>query len=263
MKSLVVAISAAFLASAGYACAAGFVLSFDPAATPGVDTQITEWNEKGMRLSISGTHMKSRDNGVWSYAPSNGTAFIAFSSDFSPEKLPAVLTNSAGHTFALKRVDLAEYSDSIWASDIQFVGYRADTSSVTNVFTLDGDIDGPGPTNDFETFSFSADFTNLSYTVIKLPTGTATEKFSLDNLQIAIPVTSPPALDGIVTTGGVAALSVSNLTTMASNVVERSHDLLQTNWTAAGQFVSTNTTAQWSEPISNSWIKVFYRVRSR
>ncbi|MFC1462865.1 hypothetical protein ACFLQU_04585 [Verrucomicrobiota bacterium] len=264
MRSIPVAILAVLLALSAAVPAADFLLTFQPALTPGADTLVTQWDEKDMRLSISpaANNMSSRDNGYQSWPPSNGTAFIAFKSTAVLQ--PAVLTNTAGITFSLKHVDLAEYSSqSMIYVDVEFVGYRGDGSTVTNVFVMDKIIDGDGITNDWERFTFSAGFTNLTHVEISQPGMMSNESYSMDNIRVGTIVTNPASIAGISATGGIATLTVADLSMMASNLVERSHDLVQSNWTAASWFVSSNATEQWSEPISNSWTNVFYRVRSR
>lgn len=262
MKVIFPAFLALFAALASPASAAEFTLTFDPALSPGWVQQITNWTEKGMSLGIrtNATHMANRDNGHVTWAPSNGTAYITYSSD--NWGAPATLTNTSGKVFSLKRVDLAEYSTLVSESNIEFVGYRADGSSVTNVFTLDNVIDGDGPTNDFERFTFTSTFTNLLYVRMKQPGTVTNQNYSIDNIRLSTTVTNPTTVIDISAGGGTATLTVSNLSMMASNIVERVHEFPSSNWTVAGSFVSSNATAQWSESISNSWTNVYYRIRS-
>jgi len=85
-------------------------------------------------------------------------------------------------TFNLVSVDLAEYSTVVPdARTVPFVGYREDGSSVAAFFTTDGIIDGTGPLEDFQTFYFGPEFSNL--TRVEVPT----YGWSMDNLVIAIP----------------------------------------------------------------------------
>jgi len=262
MKPIRITVMAAMLAVSATALAAEYALTFNPAASPGGSAPITQWDEKDIRLAAPAGNMDSRDYNYAAWQPSNGTAFASFKSTSTPG--PAVLTNTAGATFSLRQVDLAEYSsNSILYADVEFIGFRRGGSTVTNTFFLDGTIDGEGPLDDWETFTFSAGFTNLTHVEIRQAGTVYNRRYSIDNLWVGTIVTNPASIAGIATTGGVATLTVSDLSTMASNLVERSHDLLQSNWTAAGWFVSSNATQQWSEPISNSWTKVFYRVRSR
>jgi len=64
--------------------------------------------------------------------------------------------------FSLLSVNLAEYSTAYSESNVVFIGHVLTGESVTNIFTLDEILDGPDGVNDFESFTFSDDFRNLS-----------------------------------------------------------------------------------------------------
>lgn len=94
-----------------------------------------------------------------------------------------------GSLFGLVSVDLAEYS-TLFSNEpamVPFFGYRQDGSTVTNIFTTDGFIDGTGPGADFQTFYFK-NFTDL--TRVEIPTF----GWSLDNLVVSIPEPSAGVL---------------------------------------------------------------------
>ncbi len=126
----------------------------------------------------------TRNGGGISFYPENYTAYLQAalgqSLMFSP-------TN--GSLFGVVSVDLAEYSTvAPIPLNVSFFGYRFDGSVVTTNFILDGIIDGTGPTVDFQTFYFGAEFNNLSR--VEVP-----DFGSLDNLTVSqIPEPSTVAL---------------------------------------------------------------------
>ena len=94
-----------------------------------------------------------------------------------------MFSRSDSAVFNLLSVDLAEYSTvfSGVPQTVQFIGYRLDGSIVTTDFTTDGIIDGIGPLDDFQTFTFGAEFTGL--TRVEVPG----YGWSLDNLVVSVP----------------------------------------------------------------------------
>jgi len=87
--------------------------------------------------------------------------------------------------FQLHSVDLAEYSILFdRPEDITFIGHKADSTVVTTTFTLDGIIDGTGPIEDFQTFYFGPEFSDLVYVEVPF------EFYALDNL-ILTPIPEP------------------------------------------------------------------------
>jgi hypothetical protein len=104
--------------------------------------------------------------------PDNGTTFVQDWLMFS-------FTN--GSKFDLISVDLAGYSSVIPDVTAQFVGYRADGSTVTT------NVDSNGLT--FQTFFFGQEFTNL--TRVEIPYFGSLDNLVVDPLPIIPP---PPAL---------------------------------------------------------------------
>lgn len=109
--------------------------------------------------------------------PENGSTYIlnGFGDSFSG-------TSTANSLFGLYSVDLAEFSTlykSPWA--VEFIGYKADGTTVRAEFVTDGIIDGSGPLADFETFYFSDSFSDLVR--FEVPN----ERMSLDNLVVIVP----------------------------------------------------------------------------
>ena len=62
--------------------------------------------------------------------------------------------------------------------------------------------------------------------------------------------------------GGVMTLSIANLTIGSTNYVDRTLSL-STSWTNVSTFIATGVATNWSETVSNQWLKVFYRVTSK
>lgn len=155
------------------------VLRFEPASLPGGSKLIDSWTESGFFLTTPG-RLAHTDAGL-SWQPDNGTACLQFLAGDAP----LIVSNLLGQPFALKRVDLAEYSTVVAsAKAIPFIGYRNDGSVVTQTFTLDGIIDGTGPLVDFQTFTFGSQFTNLLR--VEVPV----DVYSLDNVRVLVPMTN-------------------------------------------------------------------------
>ena len=83
--------------------------------------------------------------------------------------------------FALVTVDLSEYSTLFQSPmTMTFIGYKADSTTVTQSFTTDGVMDGTGPQADFETFTFVG-FNDLLYVE------TTDQVWAMDNLVTSVP----------------------------------------------------------------------------
>jgi hypothetical protein len=92
-----------------------------------------------------------------------------------------VFYRADGGLFDFLSVDLAEYSTVVPnAVTVQFIGYFADGSTISETRTTDGVIDGTGPLADFQTFFFRG-WTGL--TRVEIPT----YGWSLDNLVVSVP----------------------------------------------------------------------------
>ena len=155
-------------------------ITFDPASLPGGSGIIDNWTENGM-LFTGPNGLGHRDFGKESY-PYNGTATLAFMVG-PPQTMTFQFTNST--LFQLLSVDLAEYSTLFdKPKNIIFVGHKNDGSTVTQIFTVDGIIDGTGSLEDFETFTFGNEFKDISY--VEVPT----LGYSLDNVFLS-PVPEP------------------------------------------------------------------------
>src|SRR5262249_54351926 len=118
----------------------------------------------------------TRNGGGTSFYPENGTPYLQALIGDSLQFYPL-----DGSTFGLVSVDLAEYSTVFTSPTVTFNGFKADGTTVSKTFTLDGIIDGTGPPLDFQTFSFGPEFANLVR--VEVPT----QGYSLDNLIVTIP----------------------------------------------------------------------------
>jgi hypothetical protein len=164
-------------------------ITFDgpPSQPPGTAYAITNYSESGMFFTqrfAHGTNVNpitqfGRNGGGISGYPDDGSAFLQAGSPVS--WLVSQFTD--GSVFDFLSIDLAEYSTVVSNADtVYFVGYRDDNSTVSAEKTLDGIIDGTGPLEDFQTFTFQG-FTGLS----RLEISTSYGNVSLDNLVIAVP----------------------------------------------------------------------------
>lgn len=70
-------------------------------------------------------------------------------------------------------------------------------------------------------------------------------------------------MTGMQLSGGTASFGITNLYTGSTNYVLRSHDLLSPAWTTTLTFSAASRFTNWSEPFSNQWTNVYYRITSR
>ena len=141
-------------------------------------------------------HVGSRT--TWGY---NGTTIL----------LPhghVVMSAAGGRLFSLRRVDLAGFPLDL-EDPVHVIGTYADNSTVTQVLTLDGLVDGPGNGVDFESFILPSSFTGLQRVDFKL-NGTGNGNFEalmgIDNLvATAVPEPTSSALLGLGLMGAAGA----------------------------------------------------------
>ncbi len=135
---------------------ADVVLTFDPPSLPHGSRSLDNYTQSGVYFggTLPGSYAHT-DTGLTLW-PNNGSAYLAVTRYYT-------YFDMGGQPFSLKQVDLAEYS-TVYAipMDAIFTGRKTDGSSVTATFTLDGVMDGTGPLNDFQTFTFPASFNNLT-----------------------------------------------------------------------------------------------------
>ncbi|MCB1069679.1 MAG: hypothetical protein KDL31_04940 [Kiritimatiellae bacterium] len=173
---------------------AGSVQAFLTIIWPGPaggQTGQSVWIEQAIRFSSPFGLLHSDPSAT---LPDNGGSFLQTS--FGQDPLTFQPTN--GLLMTLLQVDLAEYSTTFpFPKEVVFTGYLSGGGTVTNLFVTDGIIDGTGPETDFQTFTFSADFTGLTHVDVSSPA------FSMDNLVLE--VIPEPASGLLLILGGLAA----------------------------------------------------------
>jgi hypothetical protein len=175
----VVALCASIVAARGQGTIRHITFDGPPLLQPGSRISVAQYDEASMSFTPLGPSFTrvGMNPSPSSGAPDDGTAYLAAA---FTQSLRFSLTN--GSAFDLVSVDLAEYSTAFAQPiTVQFVGYRPDGSTVTADLVTDGVIDGTGPLADFQTFTFSKDFTGL--TRVEIPTWA----WSLDNLYVSVP----------------------------------------------------------------------------
>ncbi|MHA3772503.1 PKD domain-containing protein [Verrucomicrobiota bacterium sgz303538] len=163
-------ISLAAILFCGAAQAELVTVTFEPPSLPNGSKHITEWTQAGYKFStpIGMGHTSTVD----ALFPYNGTAYLSFLQGDQP----LLIRSTTGVNFALLSVDLAEYSTVFPVpKDITFVGTKLDGSTVTQTFTLDGQIGGR---DSWQTFTFSNTFRNLAKVEVN------TDIYSLDNVRL-------------------------------------------------------------------------------
>ena len=124
-------------------------------------------------------------------AADNGTGHLETSGG---ERLRFSFTN--GMHFNLVSFDLAE--DRTIVVPFEVIGYKSMGVTVTESFTTDGIMDGPGGQADFQTFYFDSRFANVYEIDI------ITSRWALDNLVVSgVP---EPSAGALVLLGAVCAL---------------------------------------------------------
>lgn len=150
------------------------IITFEPAPCLGCPSQRSSYEEAGVLFTGSFGHQNMALPG----SANNGSAgSVRF-----PFLSRMTIQLADGRPFSLHDVELGEYNSSFAGiqRQITFTGTREDSTTVQQVFTIDGVI-GTGP-SDFEQFTFSG-FSNLQSVDV------SGEMISMDNLNIsAVPV---------------------------------------------------------------------------
>lgn len=121
--------------------------------------------------------------------PNNGGNYVRC---LSADKA-MIFGHQDGLAFDVHSVDLSEYSVIVkYPGSVRFYGHHPDGSVSEQIFQLDRIMDGNGPLEDFETFSFGTNFQN----VVSLVASNA--PFHMDNLLVTLrgletPPPPPPA----------------------------------------------------------------------
>jgi hypothetical protein len=115
--------------------------------------------------------------------PENGSGYLILGFGDSLAGMP---TYQSSPRIGLYSVDLSEFSTFYPVpKTVEFVGYLADGSIVTQSFTTDGVIDGTGPLPDFETFYFDSQFSNIVRFEV------SDDTYAMDNLRYFQAVPEP------------------------------------------------------------------------
>jgi hypothetical protein len=137
----------------------------------GTSKMVSQYVESEMQFT--GQPDLAQNGGGFSNYPENGTAYLQGAYRLA-------FLDQSGRLFALKSVDLAEYSTVYAVPDsVTFVGSKVDGSTVSQTFVTDGQMDGSGPLPDFETFTFGPEWTDLLRVDMQGDNG-----FSIDNIVV-------------------------------------------------------------------------------
>ncbi len=85
-----------------------------------------------------------------------------------------------------------------------------------------------------------------------------------DNFEVHTHPTTPAIFKATLFSNQLFHLSISNLALEASNTLERTFDLMDSNgWHTATSFISSTTQTNINEMVSNAWDRAFYRIISQ
>lgn len=175
--------SSASLAASGVTEITRFTNDFSLGA-PGTGStlSLTSYEQNGLRFTLPagfqqvGINVTSR--------PHNGSAYLSTGLNQTGLRVQ----RSDGGQFHLFSLDLAEYSSSYpQVRVINVTGTKADLSTVSTSFTLDGLMDGSGSITDFQSFVFPSTFRQLTSVQF------SNDLFSLDNLRFERVAGTAPA----------------------------------------------------------------------
>lgn len=161
-------------------------VSFD-GQSPGTTTHIFGYSESGVDFggpyAIPLGNFWLNGDGIPGY-PSNGSGYLEL-----PAGSPVRVRLNPLAPFSLISFDVAELTNLPGPVSLTIVGYKFDSSIVTNYFTTDGINDGVGGAADFQTVTFGTTFQNL-YQVDVL-----SSMFAIDNVIVGtVPEPSAGAL---------------------------------------------------------------------
>jgi hypothetical protein len=129
--------------------------------------------------SNAGSGSCAQDGSFWlaGFTSQGGSAF--------GDTITMVAANGGAFTFSgFDGAETLNNRPDFWAGQIQVVGIHADSSTVTQTFTLDGLDDGTGPGVDFQTFTSSSSdqFVELEFTGLTGAQGG--HDFEIDNVVV-------------------------------------------------------------------------------
>ena len=133
----------------------GSIITFDPPYCITCDAQLTKYVEDGVLFTGSFSHYGMDIPGT---ADNDSDGAVRLSK-FSSMRIQL----SDGSAFSLATVDLAEFSNSLEGiqQTVTFTGLKPNKTTVSQSFIIDGLLDGKGSISDYESFVFSAEFSNL------------------------------------------------------------------------------------------------------
>jgi len=172
------------------------VITFDgpPAQPVGTEYGIPQYEESGFVFKPLGPidsvppFRLGRCGGGISFFPENGSVYLLTQLGESIE-----IFTADGSSFDLLSVDLAEFSTVFpFPFNIKFLGFKANGQTVFESVVTDGIIDGTGPLEDFQTFTFGPKFKHLVRVEVMAeplpvpfpPYLDASAPFALDNLTV-------------------------------------------------------------------------------
>lgn len=225
-------LAAASLAFCAQAQAAPVIIDFDDILAPIIPTSAVVSN--GFDVTSSGDGFGILDPGFGCGAggcPENGTNRLLAGvtgtiTPFTTQPI-TIASASAGEGFFLLTLEVAETAiefasdPTAVVTDILLTGHLAGGGTVSELYTLDGIADGPGPLFDFESFFLSSAWTGALLTSLDiagchLGTDCGGSTFALDNIFVdtaALPEDGVPAPGALVLLGfGLIGLGVRRRT---------------------------------------------------
>lgn len=177
------------------AIATGSVVTFDTLPCSTCNLSLANYEENGVIFTGSFSQYSMEIPGNSNNGSTGAIRFPLLSS--------VRIQLSDGAAFSLNSVDLAEYNNAVTGiqQTVEFRGLTSGNATVSQSFIIDGLMDGAGGINDFETVSFSSEFTQLVHVDI------SSDMFSMDNLkinEIPIPAAAWLFLSGILGMAGLA-----------------------------------------------------------
>lgn len=165
----------------------------------------TYYGEQSFRLTPTAAGMQRNHPVVagpnW---PDNGTIAMSVITNARP-----ILTYELDQTFALRSIDLGEYS-AVFARipvEITLVGTTNLGATIQSTFITDGVIDGLGRNRDFENVRFGSEWSNLRSIQFEHD-----NPFSMDNIVVEIEAVPEPG-SGLLTALGLIGLATGGART--------------------------------------------------
>jgi hypothetical protein len=168
------------------------VINFEDIAVPvGTASIVSSEISDGFLFTSPSDHFHLL-NQVTPFADSGSTNLFIHDNGGANAGNSMTMTQVGGGTFSINIAWLSEGFIGFGAATVHVVGNIFGGGTVTTDFRLDGIIDGPGQVNDFQTFNFGANWTNLASVNFTGVGGTVNEHaWSIDNIEVNAPVPEP------------------------------------------------------------------------